>query len=371
MIRRLVRKLEEKQLHRWLTPWAADRLSTRARHRDAITDVLFCVCDHHEPLWGNEPIARGVERVRRWRTSYPTLAEGLEDAGGRGPRHTFFYPGDQYDEALLGPLAELASDGYGEFEVHLHHENDTPDSLKAKFLETLEKFGRHGLLPVVEGQARWCFIHGNWCLANARADGRHCGVDEELPLLWDLGCYADFTFPSAPDESQPRLVNVIAQPTGKLTRRRSYEDGEPVRVGTQRRNELLFVAGPLALARRPGSIRMRIENGDLQGNDPPTLHRFRTWLAQHVHVLGRPEWCFIKVHTHGAPEKNAFAMLGEPTRLFHEEMLAECKSHGLRLHYVSARELVNVAEAAMRGASGNPREYFDRGIPRAAIVGDR
>ena len=369
MIGSLARKLEEKQLHRWLGAWTRDRLTRRRRDAEAITDVLFCLCDHHEPLWGTEPRERGLERVERWRTGYPKLVAGLEDAGGRGPRHTFFYPGDQYDPAFLEGLAELARGGHGEFEVHLHHENDTEHSLRAKFEEALKNFGRHELLPVVDDKPRWCFIHGNWCLANARADGRHCGVDAELPLLHDLGCYADFTFPSAPDESQPGLVNVIAQPTGDLHRRRAYERAEPVHVGTARRDELLFVQGPLALAFRPGSRRIRIENGDLQGNDPPTLARFRTWLAQHVHVGGRPEWCFIKVHTHGSPEKNAFAMLGEPTRRFHEEMLAECKSRGLRLHYVSARELVNVAEAAMAGASGDPRPHFDRRVPRAGVVG--
>ncbi len=367
----LARKLEEKQLHRWVGAWARDRLSRRARDAESITDVLFCLCDHHEPLWGGEPRERALERVERWRTGYPKLVRGLEDAGGRGPRHTFFYPGDHYDPDLVEGLAELARTGHGEFEVHLHHENDTATTLRAMFEETLENFGRHGLLPIVDGKPRWCFIHGNWCLANARADGRHCGVDDELPLLWDLGCYADFTFPSAPDESQPGLVNVIAQPTGDLRRRRSYERAEPVRVGTRRREELLFVQGPLALARRQGSLRVRIENGDLQGNDPPTLTRFRSWLAQHVHVAGRPEWAFIKVHTHGSPEKNAFAMLGEPTRRFHEEMLAECKERGLRLHYVSAREMVNVAEAAMAGENGDPRAHIDRRVPRAAVVGDR
>ena len=29
----------------------------------------------------------------------------------------------------------------------------------------------------------------------------------ELPLLYDTGCYADFTFPSAPDNAQPPMLN--------------------------------------------------------------------------------------------------------------------------------------------------------------------
>ena len=39
--------------------------------------------------------------------------------------------------------------------------------------------------------ARFGFIHGNWCLDNSRADGRWCGLNNELILLRELGCYAD------------------------------------------------------------------------------------------------------------------------------------------------------------------------------------
>ncbi len=73
----------------------------------------------------------------------------------------------------------------------------------------------------MDGKLRYAFIHGNWCLANARPDGRWCGVDDELPLLFDTGCYADFTFPAAPDPSQPPIVNQIYWPDGDLARRRA------------------------------------------------------------------------------------------------------------------------------------------------------
>ena len=31
----------------------------------------------------------------------------------------------------------------------------------------------------------------------------------------------------------------------------------------------------------------------------------RNWVAQGIHVAGRPEWIFVKIHTHGAPEREA------------------------------------------------------------------
>ena len=100
------------------------------------------------------------------------------------------------------------------------------------------------------GEVAYAFIHGNWCLANARADGRHCGVDDELEVLYETGCYADFTFPAAPNESQPRVVNQIYWPTGDLGRRRPFDHGEAARVGAWRDDRVLLIEGPLALVPR-------------------------------------------------------------------------------------------------------------------------
>ena len=121
--------------------------------------------------------------------------------------------------------------------------------------ELHDLFSQHGhLTRDEEGRSRFAFIHGNWCLANARADGRWCGVDEEIPLLWDAGCYADFTFPSAPDGCQPNIVNKIYWPVGDLARKRAYEQAEHARVGKTYDDRMLLVTGPLTLARRPRSL---------------------------------------------------------------------------------------------------------------------
>jgi len=98
--------------------------------------------------------------------------------------------------------------------------------------------------------------------------------------------------------------------------------------------------------------------------------RFESWVAQGIHVEGRPEWIFVKVHTHGAPEAQAEALLGPPGMDFHRA-LADGFNDGERfvLHYVTAREMFNVAVAGMRGESGDPNRYRDyvlRPPPRAA-----
>jgi hypothetical protein len=73
---------------------------------------------------------------------------------------------------------------------------------------------------------------------------------------------------------------------------------------------------------------------------------------------------FVKVHTHGAPEKNAAVLLGDDVVRFHEE-LARAHNDGRRwkLHYVTAREMFNVARAAMDGKGGEPSAFFDYEIP--------
>jgi hypothetical protein len=350
-------------VHPWLGGWLRDRahkaLLPRVRGQ---RHLLFCVCDHFEPRHGRASRDVGLARVRAWRDRLPNLAEQFRDSNGRSPRHTFFFPGEEYDASFLEPLAELVGSGFGEVEVHLHHDRDTRASLRQKIERTLSALDVHGVIARRDGRPAWSFIHGNWALANGRPDGRWCGVDDELRLLFELGCYADFTFPSAPDPCQPRVVNRIYYPHDDA-RRRGYDEVEPVRVGPTAPDRVLLLQGPLALARRPGRWpRVRIESGALSAGDPPTRARLATWIDQWVHVEGRPQWCFVKVHSHGAPEGNAGVMLGQPMASLHRA-IAELRARGCwQTHYVTAREMYNVARAAMRGMGGSPADHFDSEI---------
>jgi hypothetical protein len=351
-------------LSAWIGGWLRDRARKALLGRGrAERHVLVAVCDHFEPLHGGADRAAGLARVRRWRAGLPQLAQRFRDSSGRMPRHTFFFPGEEYDAAFVEPLAELADLGLGEVEVHLHHDGDTRATLREKLASTLERLARHGLVARRGGGPAWSFIHGNWALANGRADGRWCGVDDELALLHELGCYADFTFPSAPDPCQPSVVNAIYYPRD-AARRRAYDDAERARVGGARRDRVLLVQGPLGLARRDGRGRaLRIDGGALQAGDPPSARRLATWLDQWVHVEGRPEWTFVKLHAHGAPEKNAGSMLGSPMGALHEALAELRRVGGWSVHYVSAREMYNVARAAMDGRDGSPAAYVDYEVP--------
>ncbi len=361
----MLQRLRDKNLHTWMRGYTRHLIDKRRQRRapsmEGPRHLLFALCDHYEPLWARPSPEQGRDRVDRWHQQYPQLVDRFRDANGRTPRHSFFFPGEEYRPEFLLPLADLVRRGYGEVEVHHHHDGDTAANLRGNLERYLRAFAEHGHISRdASGRYQWAFIHGNWCLANARRDGRWCGVDEELPLLFDAGCYADFTFPAAPDESQPDIVNQIYWPTGDLHRRRAYESGERARVGKRMDDRLLMIQGPIALARRPGSLKVRIESAALDAVDTPSPARLRTWVEQNIHVAGRPEWLFVKVHTHGAPEANAATLLGDGGRTLHD-VLTRTYNDGVqwKLHYVTAREMYNVALAAMDGHHGDPAAHFD------------
>ena len=364
-------KLPHRNVHRWLPGYAETKLRdlTRARFVGP-RHLLVAVCDHYEPLWGDASDQRGRERVQRWLEKYPKLAQDFRDADGRPPRHTFFFPGEQYRPEYLDALAQLARAGLGEVELHLHHDRDDAEKLTRDLLGYLRLYAEHGHLSRdADGRLRYAFIHGNWCLANSRRDGRWCGVDSELRVLFDTGCYADFTFPSAPDETQPNIVNQIYWPSGDPARARAHEAGLRARVGHSLVDRILMIQGPLAIARREGSLAPRIDSAALTARDPGSRSRLRTWISQGIHVQGRPEWVFVKLHTHGAPDDQGESLLGEPGRVMHR-LLATEYNDGQRyvLHYVTAREMYNIALAGMQGFSGDPNAYRDHSLLPPAVA---
>jgi hypothetical protein len=378
-VKRGLDRARGKNLHVWAAGyarWLAGSALPRARaalrpEAEGPRHLLFAFCDHYEPLWKTKDRAVGRDRVRAWHHGYPALAAPFRDADGHPPRHSFFFPGEEYEPEYLDALASLASRGLGEVELHLHHDGDTHDGLRRSIEHYLGLFAGHGhLARDPGGRLRYAFIHGNWCLANARRDGRWCGVDDELPLLFDTGCYADFTFPAAPDESQPGIVNQIYWPDGDLGRRRAYEQGSPARVGERRDDRILMIEGPLAPALRPGRLLApRIENAAVTADDPGTAARVATWVRQGIHVAGRPEWVFVKVHTHGAPEKQAASLLGDGGRALHTALTTRWNDgRRWRLHYVTAREMYNIALAAMDGKAGDPNGFRDYVLPPPPVA---
>jgi len=341
----------------------------RARVRGVI-DILFAIVDHFEPLHGAVPHSTGLRRVQAWRGRYPSAVAPFTDADGLHPRHTFFFPIEQYQAEYLDPLAELTAMGLAEVEVHLHHDGDSAAHLREElegFTTTLHE--RHGLLSKDEaGTVRYGFIHGNWALGNSLPGGRWCGVDDELDVLRGTGCYADFTLPAAPSPAQTRTVNQIYYADTAPAGPKAHDRGTRAAAGRQPvSSRLLLVQGPLALnwRRARWGVVPRLESGTLDARNPPAADRFAQWLSCGISVAGRPEWVFVKVHSHGAPEPNAEALLGPATAAFHRHVLDRFNDGvRYRLHYVTAREMANIVRAAEEGKTGNAGDYRDFSLPR-------
>lgn len=338
----------------------AKLLAQRSPPHDEPIRLFLCIADHYEPMNGGASPSLQAERVTRWLMDYPRSFADVADSRGTPPQHTFFYPAECYleDEQSVQHverIAELCRAGYGDIEVHLHHDNDTSDNLRATLNEfTSHLHNRHGLLAKdAQGNLSYGFVHGNWALDNSRPDGRWCGVNDELTVLRETGCYADFTLPSAPSFTQTRTINSIYYATDDPVRPKSHETGVPARVGQSApEGRLLIVQGPLQLdwQRRRLGILPGLENADLHGTAPPTDWRLSLWIQAEVGVVGRRGWIFVKLHTHGAVEKNAAALLGEPTQRFHEALARRAKlDERFRYFYVTARQMADLVHQAEGG----------------------
>lgn len=353
--------------------WLPEYIRTRHLRKDYVPGepltVMLCICDHYEPKRGGVSRAKARARVQQWVDEYPKLFDRFRDSLGRPPQHTFFYPQDEYEPEYLDMLAGLCRRGYGEVEVHLHHDNDTAEGLRQKLTEYVHTLRyQHGLLSVDKrtGKTAYAFIHGNWALDNSRPDGRYCGVDNELDVLIDTGCYADFTMPSAPDRTQTRTINSIYWAVGKDGCRKSHDRGVPVGDGPPPERGLLMVQGPLQLdwSRRKFGLIPGIENGNLQKNQPPTEKRLGHWLRSRVKV---PKWqnrVLVKLHTHGAWEPNQDVLLGESMVRLHETLKSMAADDSyFQYEYSTVRCVANDTlresryESFVPAASMSLREY--------------
>ncbi len=353
--------LRQRNMHYWIGSYYFPSERAEPIDKDQPVDLFVAICDHWEPECYGASHAKALERVQRWVYEYPKAFSQFRDCNGRPPQHTFFYPQDEYRPEYLDEIAQLCAEGFGDVDVHLHHDHDTSDQFREKleaFKETL--FHRHGLLrrDPLTNEIVYGFIHGNWALCNSRPDGRWCGVDQELTILKETGCYADFTMPSAPNECQTRTINSIYYAQDIPGQRKSHNTGIRSRVGQPPpADHLLMIQGPLCLdwqSRKFGVI-PRIENGDLTAGRAPTWRRFQHWMNVGVHVAGRPNWKFLKLHTHGCKDGNIDMLLGPEMQAFHAELAVQRQANpGLRLHYVTAWEMAQLVRQAEAGET-NPR----------------
>ena len=352
--------LRSRNMHLWVVSYLRQIMTRRQRPRTGTTHVYFCFADHYEPYWRKADRVLARQRVQRWVDGYPRVAKGHRDSDGRPPQHSFFYPEEEYDSDILDALAGLCRQGYGDVEVHLHHDNDSAENLRAsllRFTDILHR--RHGLLrrDPVTGQVLYCFIHGNWALDNSRPDGRWCGVDNELAVLVETGCRCDMTMPSAPSDTQTKKINSIYFAHGRPGHRKSHDRGRDCAVGSAAHaGEQLLLQGPLTLnwRERKAGVLPRIESGEISVDAPPTATRVRLWESCGIGVRGAEQHIFIKVHTHGTEERTSDMLFNGGFERLWSALEARYRDRpGYALHYVSAWEMY---ETVLRLARGTPAD---------------
>ena len=343
--------LRKKGMDRWILSYLLSSRKRRQPRPDDPVHLIFAICDHYEPKRGGVTHEQAKARVQQWVDEYPKRFSQFRDANGRPPQYSFFYPADEYEPELVDMVAGLCRKGFGEIEIHLHHDDDTDANLRktlVDFKTVLHE--RHGVLSrdPRTGEIVYGFIHGNWSLDNSRPDGKHCGVNNELDVLRETGCYADFTLPSAPSSAQTRKINSIYWAVDDPLRPKSHDTGIDVGTTLPPPNSLLMIQGPLVLdwkTRKFGFL-PKIENSCLQKSQPPDTTRLDNWLRACVKVEAHPNWYFVKLHTHGVWEPNQDVLLGSAMEEFYRELGKRTERNSrFRVHYVTARQMANLALA--------------------------
>ena len=317
-----------KNVHIWLGSYIAQKFRVKRKLAYPIS-IVFCLVDHFEPKWGGCGDGEALRRVEEWCKKYPAISDKFRGCDGVGPKHTFFYPVEQYNEVFLNKLSELCKSGYGDVEIHLHHNNDNDENLRKTLVDFKEVlYKKHGLLRIhpVTKQITYGFIHGNWALDNSRRDGNWCGVNNELDVLIKTGCYADFTLPSAPSNTQTKKINSIYYAKDDPSKPKSHNYGRDISVGgVQKNSELMIIQGPLALnwKNRKLGVLPKIESGEVSGDNPVCSNRVELWVDQKIGVEDDDGKIFVKVHTHGAVPENIKYLLGGGLEQLYSELFSK------------------------------------------------
>lgn len=349
-----------------LARWCEDRIEDRFISTGGTIHILFCTVDHFEPGAGNADVIEERARMRLLLSRYPQIADRHRDSDGRPPRRTWFFPPHYHRNGNLKDLVTLCAGGYGEIELHLHHGKTAPDTeanLCATIRQTVGEYGAFGIFGTENGRRRYGFIHGDWALDNCRAN-RYCGVNSELTVLRETGCYADFTYPAmSVPEANPKKTNSIYYATDDPGKPKSHKSGRDVERGRKPTGDIMIVEGCVHPSFTGGNAGgFRVVGDALTADTEVTASRIDLWVKTGIHVRGKRNWVFIKTHTHGAVDSPV--VTGKPFDDALTYMEARYND-GTRyvLHYVTARELYNIAKAIEANEPGeNPDQYRDYAI---------
>lgn len=339
-----------KILTRRATPWLGSYLFDPAPriHRDRPLDICFVFVDRFVPA--GDPAAQ-LEAVRNWQKAYGDLLEGHADSRGRCPKHTWFIEPSQLGPEAREQMAHWPERSWGEIEFLFDpSKQGGAEELRESIGREAELLREMGACP----QGRFVAARGGAALTGGLQA-------EEVAELLHAGCQADLSFPALGSPAQPANVNRILDlhtHSGEVVFDVARADNSPPA------ESLLLLPGPTHIGLTLGVF----DGGTIGPGDPPYIWRIYHWLAAHVHLPGRPNWVFFVIHGSTASDPSRRMLLGKPLDRLWTAMEERFKSPGHRLHYVTAREAVNIARAAQAGRDGNPSDYRDFRTPPPEVL---
>lgn len=331
----------------WLLPFLRERRQRHARG-NAPKRVWVAITDHYEPLGLGASASTALRRVAQWRERWPRIAsDAPPDTARQMPQYSFFYPQEEYRRDVVEGIAEIVRLGVADVEIHLHHENETPAVFTRKITEFCEQLtDNHGLLRQIDGRTVFGFIHGNWALDNSHPQGKDCGLNGEIALLRDLGCYADFTMPSIPSPTQGHVINQIYWCTNNQDGRpKSFDQGIRAEPGKGRQGDLLMITGPVGV-RFGGRRMLRVESGEVAGYDMPAPARVKQWFDVAPQI---GDDIFIKLYTHGAVERNLEPLLRDGLSNLYKWIADEAMERNMEFRWATAWQMYQAVDALVNG----------------------
>jgi len=107
----------------------------------------------------------------------------------------------------------------------------------------------------------------------------------------------------------------------------------------------LMITGPLGV-RFKERLMPRLETGEIAGYDMPTPSRVRYWFDL-APTIG--DDIFLKIHTHGAQEKNSDPLLGGGFGNMFRWLVEEADRRGIEIHWATAWQMYQAADALIHG----------------------
>jgi hypothetical protein len=100
-------------------------------------------------------------------------------------------------------------------------------------------------------------------------------------------------------------------------------------------------------------------NSAVTSANPPSPRRLKLWMNARITVRGRPDWLFVKLHCHRMDPRDTPTLIGQPLEDFLRYLVALQDRAEFQVHFVTVREMTNIALADCEGKRGNPSEFRD------------